>query len=365
MDKKNGLIYIISGFVILLFIISNCSAATNGLEISLTGQISWQDIEGGFYGIITPDGSMYTPLNLPDGYKTDGLTVDITGTIPADVNTIQMWGSPLQIKSIKPVNTGNPFIIPWYSNSTSISEYGNKTMAGYLVMVASGLQDGLDKIDRKVASNAENLTSNGTGKDNLEKQLLSVLKLTGVDESCFVDKTGKMVRIVPGKYAGSEGTDISTQTFTSNLLKYPVPAMSEHFSLVEGMDAVVIAYPVYSSDKKVTGYIEAIIDPANLTEVYALPFLKGTEFDLMVVQPDGKILYDAHPDMNGHELWNNSIFSNFPELLSTAAHFQNADAGIDQYKYYRDNSKEIVKTDITWTTVGLHGTPWRICILSR
>jgi hypothetical protein len=334
-------------------------------EISFTGQVQWVDIEGGFFGIITPDGTKYQPQNLPESYAFDGVTVDITGTVDPDVMTIQMWGEPIEIQSITPVNEDNPFVQSWYAPEENQSLDIHETQAKHLIMAASGLQTGLETIDGKIASIARNLTENGIGEDKLKEVLSQGLELPGVREVCFMDNAGRVPAIVPARYERFEGEDVSDQDFASRLLSYPTPGMSGHFTMNEGFDAVIIAYPVFSSDKKVAGYIDAIFDPGNLTELYSLPFLNGTTYDLMVAQADGKILYDGHRDMNGQETWNNPIFDEFPDLLSFAAHYQNAKAGIDQYTYYRDNSEEKAKTDVIWTTVTLHGTPWRVFILSR
>ena len=356
---------ICTGFLIFLFIVGNCSATPQKTDISFNGQVTWLDIEGGFYGIITPDGSKYLPVNLPDGYKVDGVTVDVTGIIPDDVMTIQMWGKPIRIQSINPVNKDNPFIQPWYAPDDNMSNYGNENISENLVMAASGLQNGLNLIDGQLLSIAQNMSINGTVEKNIKNQLLHGLEMPAVMQLSYMDKTGKVTKIVPEKYDSFEGEDVSGQDFASSLISYPVPGMSGYFTMKEGIDAVILAYPVFSVDKKVSGYVEALFDPASLAEKYALPFLDGTKYDLMVAQPDGKILYDGHPDMNGQETWNNSIFDEFPDLLNFTAHYQNAEAGIDQYTYYRGNSKEIVKKDAIWTTVALHGTPWRVFILSR
>ncbi len=67
--------------------------------ISGTGVITYIDLEGGFYGIITGKGTRYLPLNLAEEFKSDGLTVTFTAT-PEDVMTIQQWGQPVTILSI-------------------------------------------------------------------------------------------------------------------------------------------------------------------------------------------------------------------------------------------------------------------------
>lgn len=364
--KNAGRLYILFlGLIIVLTIAGYCSATPISPELSLTGQVTWQDLEGGFYGIITPDGTRYLPVNLVEEYQYDGVTVDITGTDAPDVVTMQMWGEPITILSISPVNKENPFVQPWYAPESNLSISMSEDQAEHLVMAASGLQTGLDTIDRKVAAIAQNLTKTGKGREELDLKLQEGLDEPGALFLTYLDTTGKVTAIVPKTYERFRGEDVSGQDFTKDRLSYPAPVMSEYFRLNEGMDAVILSYPVFSEDKKVEGYVSAIIDPANLTEIYSLPFLDDTGYDLMVTEPDGTILYDGHPDMNGQELWNNPIFAEFPDLHSWAAHFQNAQAGIDQYTYYRSNSEDIATTDAIWTTVGLHNTPWRISVLQR
>ena len=365
MNNKSRRFSIFLGLMIILTVAGYCSAAAISPEISLTGQVTWQDLEGGFFGIITPDGTRYLPMNLAEEYQYDGVMVDITGTDAPDVVTIQMWGKPITILSINPVNKENPFVQPWYAPESNLSVSIREDQAEHLVMAASGLQTGLDTIDRKVAAIAQNLTKTGIREDELDRKLMEGLDEPGVLFLTYLDTTGKVTAIVPKMYEQFEGEDVSGQDFTKNRLSYPAPVLSEYFRLIEGMDAVILSYPVFSGDMDLQGYVSAVIDPANLTETYSLPFLDNTGYDLMVTEPDGTILYDGHPDMNGQELWNNPVFAEFPDLHTWAAHFQNAQAGIDQYTYYRGNSHDIATTDTIWTTVGLHKTPWRISVLSR
>ena len=79
--------------------ITGISADTSDPPISGTGVITYIDLEGGFYGIISGAGTRYLPLNLAEEFKTDGLTVTFTAT-PEDVMTIQQWGQPVRILSI-------------------------------------------------------------------------------------------------------------------------------------------------------------------------------------------------------------------------------------------------------------------------
>jgi hypothetical protein len=75
------------------------------MPVSGRGTITYIDLEGGFYGIITDDGAKYLPLNLPDGYESDGTEVEFTAVIAQDYATIAMWGVPVNLLSI--TRTGN------------------------------------------------------------------------------------------------------------------------------------------------------------------------------------------------------------------------------------------------------------------
>lgn len=74
--------------------------ADNPDAVSGTGTIVYQNLEGGFYGIVGDDGANYLPLNLPDEFAQDNLSVTFTGIVQRDVATIQQWGTPFELIEI-------------------------------------------------------------------------------------------------------------------------------------------------------------------------------------------------------------------------------------------------------------------------
>jgi hypothetical protein len=66
----------------------------------VTGTVRHVDLEGGFYGIVTDEGTKLDPVNLPDAFKQDGLRVR------ARVERIQggvsshMWGAVVNVLEI-------------------------------------------------------------------------------------------------------------------------------------------------------------------------------------------------------------------------------------------------------------------------
>ncbi|KDE55778.1 hypothetical protein EI28_04550 [Methanoculleus sp. MH98A] len=69
--------------------------------VAANGTITFVDLEGGFYGIVTDDGRNFLPRNLPAEYRRDGLLVQFSADVQDDAAGIQMWGTPVEIRSIE------------------------------------------------------------------------------------------------------------------------------------------------------------------------------------------------------------------------------------------------------------------------
>jgi hypothetical protein len=79
----------------------SCAGEEKGGLITVTGTITYIDLEGGFYGIIADSGERYFPLNLDQQYKVRDLKVRIEGKIRRNVMTTTMWGTPFEILKIE------------------------------------------------------------------------------------------------------------------------------------------------------------------------------------------------------------------------------------------------------------------------
>jgi inhibitor of cysteine peptidase len=67
------------------------------------GTVTYQDLEGGFYGILGDDGKKYDPLNLDAEYQVDGLRVAFGATEVPGVAGIHMWGTPVNLTFIREI----------------------------------------------------------------------------------------------------------------------------------------------------------------------------------------------------------------------------------------------------------------------
>ena len=68
--------------------------------MKIVGTVRYQDLEGGFWGIIDKDGNKYVPIErLPDEFRKDGLKIH------AELETVHMlgttmWGTHVKVNAI-------------------------------------------------------------------------------------------------------------------------------------------------------------------------------------------------------------------------------------------------------------------------
>jgi inhibitor of cysteine peptidase len=83
---------------------SNHSAKSGGNPdlIEGIGTVRYQDLEGGFYGIVADDSAKYDPGSLPMAVRKEGLRVRFTATRVGGMTT-RMWGTRVELKNIEPI----------------------------------------------------------------------------------------------------------------------------------------------------------------------------------------------------------------------------------------------------------------------
>lgn len=72
--------------------------------ITLTGTITYVELEGGFFGFIAKDGKKYTLKNLPKAFKKDGLLVTLKAIPIKDVVTFYQYGEYIEVSEVQIIN---------------------------------------------------------------------------------------------------------------------------------------------------------------------------------------------------------------------------------------------------------------------
>jgi len=336
-----------------------CIAQETTGELSFTGQVTYIDLEGGFFGIITSDGEHYLPLDLPEEYKQDGLMVTGTGSIDPDVMTIQMWGQPLRIDSIS-LSDEKPQSGGYYNgDSFAASPEDELEMTTLLLISSDALSVALNTIDTEIADVAKELKGKNLQSTDLTPYLEKIVQSnSAIYEASLLDRSGKIVFAYPDLYQESVGLDVSGQPLAASLLKNPGAGMSEYMETVEGDHAFVIMYPVYSSSQSITGYLTVLIHPQILIEQSLGSIFKDISLGAVVIQPDGAVLgytgaVNGMPQLQGEEL--TSVSDSAKNTLALYS------AGCDRIVLWTGQDTED-GSPVCWTSVYLHHTPWRILI---
>ncbi|MDE4908756.1 hypothetical protein L0665_09070 [Methanogenium marinum] len=159
------------------------------------------------------------------------------------------------------------------------------------------------------------------------------------------------------------GKNLGNQTVIQELFSTRQALMSDLFPLAQGGYASVIEYPVFNEEEKLAGLVSLSFAPDVIIGEYAVPAVEDTPYTIMAAQTDGRVLYDADPEEIGKETFNESLYEDFPEILDFAHHYAGNWSGYDTYAFYDTGFGEVVQKEAYWTTIGIHGTEWRLIII--
>jgi hypothetical protein len=243
----------------------------------------------------------------------------------------------------------------------SLGLKNDNDMAFFLVQLQASIQGQLNDLDLAVADSSHQLSAVG-----IEGEMArSILRNLTSSSPYFAEATtgspeGKILIAEPAVYKNSEGADISKHDATIQLMDTKNPVFSQVFRLVEGYDASVISYPVFSPSGEFIGEIGAIIKPAELLGSIIAPQLKGTNYSVTVMQKDGLGLYDPDPSQVGKMLFDDPMFKPYPQLLTLGKTMVAERSGKGSYVFLTKEHDRNVTKLVCWTTVGLHGNERRL-----
>ena len=221
--------------------------------------------------------------------------------------------------------------------------------------------------------------------DKTAAETAAELSETGLDGSCacnfeplttllYADPSGKTVitvgrdgTVLTGLPATKTemliGKNLGNQTVVQELFTTRQALMSDLFLLEQGGCASVIEYPVFTAEEQLAGLVSLSFAPDKIIGQYAVPAVEGTPYTIMAAQTDGRVLYDADPEEIGKETFNESLYEDFPEILDFARHYAGNWSGYDTYTFYDTGFDRVVQKEAYWTTIGMHGTEWRLIII--
>jgi uncharacterized lipoprotein NlpE involved in copper resistance len=243
-------------------------------------------------------------------------------------------------------------------NAQSAQELQLRTTAQ---QIRQAVQIELNELDLDLANASAELSTTGLSGTEARRILNELTnKYPLIIDASTTDAAGKMVTVAPDAYSNYEGTDISTQDVVIQLNETKKPLLSQMFPAVEGMDAVVIMWPVFSQNGDFMGSVSALFVPATLLSPASEPILRGTDIALDVMQLDGLDIYNSNGVDTGINIFTYPEFQQYTDLIALGHQMVAEESGSGSYTIKSYETGELVKKAAYWETVKLHDTPWRV-----
>ncbi|MDD1716783.1 MAG: cache domain-containing protein [Methanoregulaceae archaeon] len=236
-------------------------------------------------------------------------------------------------------------------------------LQGLLLRVQGNVSGVLHSMDEATTEAARELTETGLTGDEAESILNRTSKATPYVIDCItVDPKGIILAIEPEQYKGVIGENIGNQIHFVRLSRERIPVMSGMIPTVEGIPAVDIASPVFSTDGLFIGATTALISPGDLFADQMSGIQDRAGYDFSVMQTNGLIIYDTDAMQVGRVLFDDPFFEPYPSLIDFGRQVAASEAGYGMYSFLDRSHERNVTKQAYWSTAGIRGTEWRLVI---
>ena len=232
------------------------------------------------------------------------------------------------------------------------------------------IQSKLLNLDNALSAAAEKIARSGLQGEETRGILNGLCKKYPYLLDCSTaDPRGKMITVAPGEYSRYEGTDTATteasKKFLAGLSENKKPVLSDIFKSVEGSDAVVLVWPVVTEKGEFLGVVSALFKPKSLMDETIAPQAEVVALKVNVMQLDGMVIYCTTGTETGKNVITDPSYKDFPDLIEQAVKIAAQKTGTGGYVYPDEATGKLVKKTIYWTSIGLHGTEWRIVSIAE
>ena len=251
-----------------------------------------------------------------------------------------------------------------YSKSPTVSGPGLPAAAATGAQKA--VQARLDLLDSDMSTAAGRLSTlplNGPEARQVLNELYS--RHPGIIDLVATDASSTMVTFVPDSYKKYEGRFVGDDEKMKNFNRDKKPVLSAMFRTVEGVDALVIMWPVFSDKGVFAGSLSALFRPDQL---FAPEFEKVTGesgIEFIILQTDGLLLFNTGGDETGKNLFTDPIYQPSGELIALGRNIVAQESGSGSYTFPSHETGKQAKKQAAWVSAGLHGTNWRLIAISE
>jgi hypothetical protein len=231
---------------------------------------------------------------------------------------------------------------------------------GEIGKVTTSLTKSFDSLNRDMAASAVTISQNAGDTAAIRSKMLGLFSSSSfILEFAFITPQGIMQIIEPALYHYLQGSDISGQNHVIKAFQTKQPVLSESFLAVEGYYAAVDIHPVLNN-AQVAGGITALFFPQAILGRIITPLVKNQPFEMWVMEKGGKVLYDQDTLEIGRNVFTDSLYKAFPELITAAHLIDSQQSGETYYSFYQTGTTIKVIKKTYWSTYVLFGTEWKI-----
>ena len=243
---------------------------------------------------------------------------------------------------------------------TSVAE---EDAAMLLIHLQSDITAALEALDSRLAYAAFELGKTELSGDAARGILLNLSDTDPAIVDCTASNmNGTILVAEPAAYHSAEGADLKHQPNVQYILATKRPIMSEVITVAEGFPAVVVAAPIFTNNGQSVGFTSIVFHPDLLIADVVQPAVAGTSYQVMVVQTDGRVLYDTDPAQIGRMTFDDPLYADSPGLQDAARRVTSERYGTATYEFAA-GERDAVQKGIIWTTTGLHGVEWRVAVI--
>jgi len=234
-----------------------------------------------------------------------------------------------------------------------------KDMMSVLRTTKQAINSTFAEIDKDLQAAAKDLAGTDLKGDAARKILNNLRKFRPYVVDCsIIDTDGVKITVEPAEYKQYEGADRSGLPSVIMLLKSKKPVMSDVYHSAEDIHAISIGYPIFSDKGELLGAVRMLIKH----EDFLRPLAEGKPCKIWVMQTNGLIVYDIDPEQIGKNVFIDSMFKPFDDLISFSKTVALSQNGAGSYSFYAEGLKDktLVEKIAVWDTVALYGTEWRV-----
>ncbi|MCU0629702.1 MAG: cache domain-containing protein [Methanoregulaceae archaeon] len=239
---------------------------------------------------------------------------------------------------------------------------GQYEMQRALLEAEGSVGHDLAAMDTAVTAGAVRIGTTGFNGTETKTELVKMGDFPWAIDTITIDEHGIINNVEPESFRSVIGENLSDQEHLQRLYREKVPVMSDVFLSVEGVPAVDVASPVFSSDGRFIGATTLLFKPGPFFVKNTPNKPDGTPWHLMVMQKDGLVVYDPDTVQIGKNAFTDPLFKPFPDLIALAGEMSRERVGSGTYTFTDAKGMNVTK-EAVWTTVGIRGAEWRLVII--